>query len=295
MLNMLKSLNIISPVWNDAPEPWQWTFQDGASPSYEGIVELHDQIMFYLVVILFGVSWALTSIIVNFGSNKNKIAYKYHNHGQECHFIKNYNMLKLGARITHGPYNTSRNYTTQNSNEIDNIVDSKVNLKNNKSIILLINNTSTLEQGVNKTYFSIPLVETKGTKDGKIVLNNMLSYLKSLKNNKVLEFLTDNVQVQNLMKDNPIVNVNGINNSLAATHCMPANLSFKYKDLKSKSGVYLFIHPESGMCYIGSAVSFHQRLKNHRAVVKKSIRHDSPLVSEFYSNVTNLGGFQNMV
>ena len=81
MLNMLKSLNIISPVWNDAPEPWQWTFQDGASPSYEGIVELHDQIMFYLVVILFGVSWALTSIIVNFSSNKNKIAYKYHNHG----------------------------------------------------------------------------------------------------------------------------------------------------------------------------------------------------------------------
>jgi cytochrome c oxidase subunit 2 len=62
MLNMLKSLNIISPVWNDAPEPWQWAFQDGASPSYEGIVELHDQIMFYLVIILFGVSWILTSI-----------------------------------------------------------------------------------------------------------------------------------------------------------------------------------------------------------------------------------------
>jgi len=78
---MLKSLNIISPVWNDAPEPWQWTFQDGASPSFEGIVELHDQIMFYLVVILFGVAWMLTSIIVNFSSNKNQIVYKYHNHG----------------------------------------------------------------------------------------------------------------------------------------------------------------------------------------------------------------------
>ena len=56
MLNLLKSLNIISPVWNDAPEPWQLGFQDGASPSYEGIVELHDQIMFYLVIILLGVS-----------------------------------------------------------------------------------------------------------------------------------------------------------------------------------------------------------------------------------------------
>jgi hypothetical protein len=29
MLNMLKSFNIITPVWNDAPEPWQLAFQDG--------------------------------------------------------------------------------------------------------------------------------------------------------------------------------------------------------------------------------------------------------------------------
>lgn len=26
---MLKSFNIITPVWNDAPEPWQLAFQDG--------------------------------------------------------------------------------------------------------------------------------------------------------------------------------------------------------------------------------------------------------------------------
>lgn len=87
MLNMLKSLNIITPVWNDAPEPWQLAFQDGASPSFEGIVELHDQIMFYLVIILFGVSWVLSSVILNFGSNKNKIVYKYHNHGTVIELI----------------------------------------------------------------------------------------------------------------------------------------------------------------------------------------------------------------
>lgn len=256
----------------------------------------------------------LSSIIVNFSSNNNKIVYKYHNHGQECHFIKNYNMFKLKANITYSLYNTSRNYTTQNSNEINNIVDFKVNLKNNKSITLLINKTFTLEQEINKSNFSIPLVETKGIKDGKIVLNHILSYLKSLKNNKVLEFLTNNVQVQNLMKENPIVNVNGINNSLTATHCIPANFSFKSKDLKNKSGVYLFIHPESGICYIGSAVSFHLNtwprcgsylmtrakardvgLKNHRAVRKQKIQHDNPLVSEFYSNVKILGGFQNLI
>jgi cytochrome c oxidase subunit 2 len=37
--------------------------------------------MFYLVIILFGVAWMLSSIVVNFGSEKNKIVYKYHNHG----------------------------------------------------------------------------------------------------------------------------------------------------------------------------------------------------------------------
>jgi cytochrome c oxidase subunit 2 len=33
----------------DAPTPWQIGFQDGASPGFEGIVILHDSIMFYLI------------------------------------------------------------------------------------------------------------------------------------------------------------------------------------------------------------------------------------------------------
>jgi cytochrome c oxidase subunit 2 len=33
----------------DAPTPWQIGFQDGASPGFEGIVTLHDSIMFYLI------------------------------------------------------------------------------------------------------------------------------------------------------------------------------------------------------------------------------------------------------
>jgi cytochrome c oxidase subunit II len=47
----------------------------------EALVELHDIIMFYLVVILFGVSWILVSIIRNYVSNKNPISNKYLNHG----------------------------------------------------------------------------------------------------------------------------------------------------------------------------------------------------------------------
>jgi len=72
---------IITVVYNDAAEPWQLGFQDGASPAFEGIVELHDQIQFYLVIILLGVGWILSSVILNFNTNSNKIIYKYHNHG----------------------------------------------------------------------------------------------------------------------------------------------------------------------------------------------------------------------
>ncbi|OLL21624.1 LOW QUALITY PROTEIN: cytochrome c oxidase subunit 2, partial (mitochondrion) [Neolecta irregularis DAH-3] len=63
------------------PTPWGVYFQDGASPSFEGIVELHDQVMFYLIVILFGVSWVLSSTVINFSSNKTQIVHKYLNHG----------------------------------------------------------------------------------------------------------------------------------------------------------------------------------------------------------------------
>lgn len=68
-------------VYNDAAEPWQLGFQDGASPAFEGIVELHDQIQFYLVIILLGVGWMLSSVILNFNTKTNVITYKYHNHG----------------------------------------------------------------------------------------------------------------------------------------------------------------------------------------------------------------------
>jgi cytochrome c oxidase subunit 2 len=75
------SIGLISPLYNDSPEPWQIGFQDGASPTHEGIVELHDTIFFYLVIICFGVLWILSSVIANFNSNQSKIVYKYANHG----------------------------------------------------------------------------------------------------------------------------------------------------------------------------------------------------------------------
>lgn len=65
----------------DAPRAWGLYFQDSASPQMEALVELHNNIMFYLVIILFGVGWILLSIIRNYVNSKNAISNKYLNHG----------------------------------------------------------------------------------------------------------------------------------------------------------------------------------------------------------------------
>ena len=92
----------------------------------------------------------------------------------------------------------------------------------------------------------------------------------------------------------PTLEVYSKDDVLVAHYCMSADSSFKYRDLKNKSGVYLFINPELNTCYIGSAVSLHRRLVNHRSVLTKSIRH-STWINDFYSSVANLGGFKYMV
>jgi cytochrome c oxidase subunit 2 len=71
----------------DVAEPWQLAFQDGASPSFDGIVDLHDQIMFYLVIIVIGVSWMLGTIIIKFNTRTNPIVYKYFTHGTVIELI----------------------------------------------------------------------------------------------------------------------------------------------------------------------------------------------------------------
>jgi cytochrome c oxidase subunit 2 len=40
----------------DSPEPWGLFFQDNATPQMEGLEELHNNIMFYLAIIMFSVS-----------------------------------------------------------------------------------------------------------------------------------------------------------------------------------------------------------------------------------------------
>ena len=65
----------------DVPTPWGIYFQDSATPQMEGLVELHDNIMYYLVLILFAVAWIMLSIVRNFIETKSPISHKYLNHG----------------------------------------------------------------------------------------------------------------------------------------------------------------------------------------------------------------------
>ena len=65
----------------DSPRPWGLYFQDSATPQMEGLVELHDNILFYLVIILFGVGWILLSIVKNYTNTESPISHKYLNHG----------------------------------------------------------------------------------------------------------------------------------------------------------------------------------------------------------------------
>jgi len=77
----MKYILCTNSVLLDAPSSWGIYFQDSATPQMEALVELHDNIMFYLVLILFAVGWILFSIMYNFVEKKSPISHKYLNHG----------------------------------------------------------------------------------------------------------------------------------------------------------------------------------------------------------------------
>ena len=66
---------------NDTPRPWGIYFQNSATPQMEGLVELHDNILFYLVIILFAVGWILASILKKYSNLQLTIPSKHVNHG----------------------------------------------------------------------------------------------------------------------------------------------------------------------------------------------------------------------
>lgn len=71
----------------DLAEPWQKRFQDAASDLMFKIRVLHDQIMFYIILILGVVGWFTLRIILIFNSNQKLISHKFSNHNSTIETI----------------------------------------------------------------------------------------------------------------------------------------------------------------------------------------------------------------
>ena len=91
--HVLKSIVLVLAFWSiytskfsctehcDTARPWGIYFQDSATPQMEGLVELHDNILFYLVIILFSVGWILVSTVRKYNYIASPISQKYSKHG----------------------------------------------------------------------------------------------------------------------------------------------------------------------------------------------------------------------
>lgn len=130
---MFLTSSIFNTIYNDAPEPWQVGFQDSAAPGYTGIVELHDTIFFYLIVICIGVFWVLGSTIYYFNKKKSPIVHKYLNHGEEdvpIHQLKLYKIhIKWLGKTIYLHIPDRRYYTTvsQKNLDVNYVKENKVN------------------------------------------------------------------------------------------------------------------------------------------------------------------------
>jgi cytochrome c oxidase subunit 2 len=67
-------------VFCDAARPWQIGFQEPATPIAEAIINLHNDLWFYLIVIAVFVSWLLARVLHHFTYDKNPIPSQF-SHG----------------------------------------------------------------------------------------------------------------------------------------------------------------------------------------------------------------------
>jgi len=75
-LMTLFNIYAINFILEDIAEPWQISFQDSATKIMEGIINLHNWIFFYLVMISIFVVWFLLVIIREFNVSKHPISNK---------------------------------------------------------------------------------------------------------------------------------------------------------------------------------------------------------------------------
>lgn len=110
--------SLFNTIYNDAPQPWQIGFQDSAAPGFTGIVELHNTIFFYLIVICVGVLWVLGSSIYYFNIKKSPIIHKYLNHGKYVPIQKSSKFNNI--LFKNGVYSSKHTYSTLSLNSLKN-------------------------------------------------------------------------------------------------------------------------------------------------------------------------------
>jgi len=77
-MNILFLLSLIFPfiAFNDAPEPWQMGFQDPATPIMQGLIDLHHDIVFFIIFIATFVFWMISRTLYHFNARRNPLPEK---------------------------------------------------------------------------------------------------------------------------------------------------------------------------------------------------------------------------
>lgn len=195
---MFKTLSLFNTIYNDAPQPWQIGFQDSAAPGFTGIVELHNTIFFYLIVICVGVFWVLGSSIYYFNIKNSPIIHKYLNHGR---YVPIQKYSKLDNKIKQ--FIPIRTYSKLSSNQLkyekvyENILNIKKDILNEnkgKSGIYMWTNKLTndlyIGQSIDisnrfKNYFNFSYLKSK---DNLIISRALIKYGYSNFSLTILEY-----------------------------------------------------------------------------------------------------------
>src|ERR1700712_2958773 len=252
---MLQNLLLFKTILNDAPQPWQIGFQDSAAPGFTGIVELHNTIFFYLILICVGVFWMLGSIMYFYNSKKSPIVHKYLNHGSNVPFY-------LFSREAYLKFVSAeycpkekifyiwplRNFNLTNStNKLFN------NNKNRKLIYINKWKTENLNPLLNNSNSFLRILSFPVNSGLKIkhkryysIINSELSSLLELEDRK-----------NNATKE--------LNIASAAKYYENAevNKSQIFSENKNKSGIYKWTNKITGDFYIGQSRNLSQRIKNY--------------------------------
>jgi len=64
-------------IFCDAPESWQIGFQDPATPIMEGVLNFHNHLMFFLVLIVVFVIWLLSRVLTTYSADIHPVPEKF--------------------------------------------------------------------------------------------------------------------------------------------------------------------------------------------------------------------------